>query len=302
MVNDELVLVVDASRQFVEYVSPAVARKALKDGLVTLFRKQPFSVKLPPGVTRCPRPVGRARREAMQSQRTNNFTEFFKEERDVWVKTLISGQVSIEFEVNSGHNIGICIPYTGDPFCLTDRVPFEAIKRSTQLRTLCGPRRSPRTGEVKPPALALLTAEQAYELRAQKASRKGLWLKDHLGNFITDDDGHKVPDVDAVDMLVNTAALPPQVIVTPPDEDMGEKKPLVMRIADVVNPRVMYLCAQVGDHLAENERITADALLIELEAIEQDLKVKDFEYIRNNGFFKTIKAWADERVGAAQGE
>lgn len=241
----------------------------------------------------------------MQVSRTstslNNFTEFFKEERDVWVKSIISGQVSIEFVTSPGNTIGITVPYTGDPICLTDRVPFDAIKGSTSLRTLCNPRRV-RDGEVKPPALTLLTAEQANAHFEQKAARKGLWVKDETGAIATDEAGKPIPDIQAAAMLVNTTIAPARVVVTPPDAsgDM-DKPPLIMRLADTINPRVMYLCAQVDAALAPNERWDADHLLIDLEAIEKDLKNDDLQYIATHGFYKTIKAWAEDRLNAKGG-
>ena len=63
-----------------------------------------------------------------------NFTEYFKEEHDVWVMCLIPGQVAINFEVSPGHQTVFCVPNTGDPYNLTQRFPWDAIKRSTDLR------------------------------------------------------------------------------------------------------------------------------------------------------------------------
>jgi len=243
-----------------------------------------------------------------QQQRTSgliNFTDFFREEKDVWVKSVVPGQVTVEFELSPGNSVGICVPYTGDPICLTDRIPFEAIKRSWQLRTLCGPRRV-RDGEIKPPALMLLTAEQAREHFAVKAQRRGLWVRDEEGQLIKDEAGKPIPDVEAAAQTATTALEQPRVVVRPPDadDDDGDQSPsrLQVRYSEVVQPRVLHLVHQVDDSFPANERMTADVLLTELEAIEPILTKPDLEHIKVKGFYKTIKTWAEERLDLLQQE
>lgn len=234
-----------------------------------------------------------------QTQTIPSFTEFFRKEQDIWVKSIVPGQVSLEFETSPGNKIGICVPYTGDPICLTDRISFDAIKHCNSLRDLCRPRQQ-RNGAVKPPALQLLTTEQANEHFARKAERRGLWVKEPDGSVAKDEAGKPIPDVQAVMMTATQSPDIARTIVSPPDQDDDDKMKLDIKYTGLVTPRVAFLCHQVSDVLPENERMTADALLSELEAVESTLTNVDFEHIQNKVPYRSIKSWASERLATEE--
>lgn len=299
------VLVVDADRQFVEYVSPAVARRALKDGVATVFRKQPFSIQLPPGVTRCPRTFAKARRVRKMSMGINNWSKFFEDEKSIWVKSLVPGQVSLEFKDAMGNITGVVVPYSGDPVNLTDRVSLDQIRTSTDLRTLSRVRRQ-RGGGVKPPAIQVLTEEEALEHFKKKAERKKLYKTDPLGKVLKDGDGNPVLDIEAASTpkvtepatrasagRVDLPESKTQRDAAAADEVSSVRNTPVM-LADAIQPRVMHLCHQVASAENENERPLAADLIEELESIP--MTEDDLNHVLAMGYYKSVKTWAREQL------
>lgn len=309
MIEHETVIVVDANRQHVEMVSPAVARRALKDGFVTVFRKQPFSVQLPPGVDRCPRTFTRAKRAKERGNTVFNktpqlrsFHKFFEENNEVWVKSLVEGQVSLQFESVPGKFQSVLVP-EGDPICLTDRVPTDAVQTSTDLRKLCMPRNTPRG--VKPAALKLLTHEEAEAHFLKKALRKKLFVKDETGQHVLDDDGKPIPDIEAAanpqitaDAVTKAAtrvdSRPSTTIREMQEFDASSVKDKEIKLASSVSPRVTALCNELQAS-PDDERQPADAVLDTLETIVS-LTADDLHHIMANGFYPEVKTWAREQL------
>lgn len=67
-----------------------------------------------------------------------NFTEYFREERDVYVQNKSNTQVSLQFETSPGRIESVLIPRDKKPLNLTQIVPFTAIKASVDLRKKIG--------------------------------------------------------------------------------------------------------------------------------------------------------------------
>lgn len=253
---------------------------------------------------------------AINSSALRNFTEFFKEERDIWVKSLVPGQVSIQFQAGPGSDpIGITVPFSGDPICLTDQVPFEAIKRSTDLRKLCNPRRT-SSGGMKPRALELMTSEQVEAHFATKAQRRGLFVQDAQGNFIVDENGDKVPDIEAASRPKITE--PATTVAASRVEGVGAQKSAAamdahsdvanlgkdgkVMMRDAIHPRVQHLINQIVTAENDAERPDPNDLLDEFEAISGDLTDESLAHIQAMGYFKTIKAWAGGLIEARAAE
>lgn len=205
------VLVVDADRQFVDYVPPAWARRWLKHGHVQVFRKNPFTVMLPPGQRELPRS---ARKKYMNqpnggygqlSQQQRNplghggtgqgvrWLDYFREERDVWVQNTSATQLSLDIEVAPGQTQGLRVPISPDPVCLTDEYPWETLKKSTNFRRMAQ-KRDKRTGQ---PIMRLMTDEDVEAYFAAKAFKIGAVIRDQNGQVVTGADGKAIPDLDA---------------------------------------------------------------------------------------------------------
>lgn len=305
------VRVITSDGTYVGTVSAAVARRALSDNCATVAEDcASYTIRLPPGVNRCP--VTFARFEQNMAT-TPNYIELFKAEQDLWVKSVVPGQVSVQFEDRSGHPIHVLVPYSGDPIKLTDLVPFDAIKASRDLRKLCGVRRA-SDGRTKPPALALLTDSEADEHFRKKALKKKLYLKDASGAVMTDDAGQPIPDIDAAKAPVITepASKPAAAMRIVPDTsrpsgnteqsdiaNLGDK-PVMM--ADEIHPRVLQLCHEIATAENDAQRPLADNIKDEFEALGA-LNESTLQHILAFGYYKSIKTWAQQQLSTtAQSE
>ena len=74
----------------------------------------------------------------VQTKKTTivNWTEYFREEKDIFVQNIANAQISLSFETSPGHIQGFLVPHTRDPFNLTQHIPFEAIKKSADFRRM----------------------------------------------------------------------------------------------------------------------------------------------------------------------
>lgn len=229
-----------------------------------------------------------------------NFTEAFKEERDVYVQNLANAQVSCEFPLGEGRSEGFTFPHSRDPINLTQHIPFGAIKSSMDFRKMLSRR---------PPALQLLTQEEYEAFYAKRAKSRGL----------VDTSGE--PDVDAAidaaeekrrrtadrNMREPISGDQPKPIHDVAEKGtgpggaarFGERQRAVhndiVSEDELINPRVLHLCNQVKSELEEEERMPAQELLEALQDIP-NLSMDDYEHIRAHAYYKTVKKWAKNEM------
>jgi len=229
-----------------------------------------------------------------------NFTEFFKEERDIYVQNLANAQVSCEFPIAPNRNEGFLFANNRDPVNLTQFIPFDAIKASMDFRKMLSRR---------PPALQLLTEEEYKAYFAGKAKRSNM-----LNN-----DGE--PDVDAAidaseekrrrtsdrNYREPVAASSPEPIHEVVEKGtgpggaarFGERNRVahndVVGEDEVINPRVLHFCNQVKAEIEESERMPAAELLESLQDIP-NLTLDDYEHIRAHSYYKSVKKWAQKQA------
>ena len=173
------VLVVDAHERFVGYVHWAVARRALKDKRARMFRRNPYAIMLPPGVMRLPsfEVAGDQMHNAntfptaAQPQGVTNWFKFFQEERELWVQNISATQLSMQFEVAPGNYAGVLVPLSPDPLCITNEVPFDAVKKSIDFRKFLNR---------VPAVMRLMTTEQAHQYYAEKARSLNAFIDDPM--------------------------------------------------------------------------------------------------------------------------
>lgn len=237
----------------------------------------------------------------MQISSIPNFTELFSEERDIWIKKLVPGVVSLQFRLPDG-GVDRYRVESNDPECLSNYVPFDAIRNSKDLKMLAGPRRL--NGGVKPPAIRIMTVDEVNQHFAKKAERRGYWAVDADGNVVRDEKGNKVPDV--------TKAMTPQytqtdehvkrtrIEPTPQVEDAGTPvanlgKEGQIRIVDTINPRVQWMLNELNTADSETSKMLADDLIDEFELLEP-LSQETLKHIMTDGHYSTVKRWAQSRL------
>ena len=311
--GEQRVMIVDASRQFVEYVSPAVARRLLKDQRVTMLRKSPCTLQLPPSGVR-PTAFGHAEEEskmAIRSSNMINFTEFFREEKEVWVLNIGGGQVSLEFDTGHGNKVGKCITMTGAPENISDEVPWDAIKNSADFRKLL---------KRRPKVLELMTTEEAFAHMAKTARRKSYMVRNPETGELEPDVGRVAEEAEVrrrgmLEAPIQASARTVDAIhegnqgmfgkprsareldmmergeAGGPGEHSNLGKEGEVKLNEVVNGRILHLCQQVSMELPPEERMQARELLNELEILRPSLHLEDANHIMSFGTWPTVKKW-----------
>ena len=268
--------VLNLENKLLSYTSPAKARILIKNGKALVFNKDPFIIQL----------KGEGDLE-MSSRRTEmkngmlggsiaNFTKYFAEEREVYVQNMGSTQISLQFPVGPGDFAYVIIPRTRKPFNLTQHVPFDAIKRGIDFRKIINRR---------PPILRLIEEEEFIEYYENLATRNNTSFSEELS---------KAQD------LQNTLMEKPKVASDSAQREMEEKleerKEELEKPAEL-HPKVVGLCAQADKEQGTN-RLSAGDFLEEIEAMEDEFQIDDWEFISTKGVYKTVKNYAAKKLDA----
>jgi len=205
-----------------------------------------------------------------------NFTKYFREEHDVYVQNKSNTQVSLMFEMGMGRTESVLIPRNPDPINLTQLVPFSAIKDSPDFRKMINRR---------PPALILLEEEEYLAYYEKKAKSRGTDAQTEM------DEAHQgQAAIQNKQAYTNKDAGPRRTI-----EELTEEQAAAPQSPDdIVTARVIGLCAQVGDDVEKDKRMSANQMLDELRAME--LTRADLEYLMGKGYWKTVKKFAQKEL------
>lgn len=187
---DDDVMVVDSRQQYVGHVHWAVARKALREKRARMWKRSPPAIMLPVGESSLPSFAERKVMETntnypdlnqMRGPSVMNWLKFFQEERDIWVQNISATQLSMQFDIAPGQPAGVLIPIGSHPVCLTQEVPFDAIKKSMDFRKFLNK---------VPSVMRLMTEEQVNQYYADYAKQLGAYATDPMT-------GKPVPNVAA---------------------------------------------------------------------------------------------------------
>lgn len=199
------------------------------------------------------------------------------------------------------------LPYNRNPYNLTSRAPYEALKNSTDIRRLMLRR---------PPAIELLTEEEAMKIFEKNAREQSLWILGEDGEPIVDDNGKKVPDTEAAleealeeqralmlgkvpgqedqplwDPATNKINLGERMTYGPDDVKPAQEQ--VLTEDDIITPKVMGILRQVAHDIPPKEKKPAKQVIAELKLIP-NLSMDDYEYIRAKGHYSSVKNWANK--------
>lgn len=204
-----------------------------------------------------------------------NFTEFFKEERDIYVQNKSDRLISLEFNVEGGGKESHRLARTLDPVNLTQYIPFGAIKNSADLRNL-----SNRV----PPAIVFLTEDEFKAYYKSKAQANDTTLESEIARS---NEKHRA--------VTNRTPVSPAVEQN--DAEMKKSLEPVIDPEEQLTPRIVGLCNKVGADMKKEEMLPARDFIEELEQIESKLTPADLEFIIANGYHKAVKKWAQTRLG-----
>jgi len=239
-----------------------------------------------------------------------NWTEFFKEERDIYVRNLTETNISLMF--GSGPNIFyVTVPMSPDPMNLTSEVSFADIKSSQDFRKIANARQA-KTGRPYVQIMTEAEFRQYYDDRARamrvtaeeaiaRAERaRSEWRDQQRANAETG----VVSNPEPIHRVVEQGSGPGGAT------HMGEKQRVAPTTGfinedELIRDRLRALMFDVRHSVLEEQKHaqgqgrpfdaskvpTAESLLKVLVTM-QDLTEDELEHIRSKGYWPSIKRWA----------
>lgn len=203
-----------------------------------------------------------------------SFTDYFREERDIYVQNISSYNVVVNFDVGNGQSTSYTFIPSRDPINLTMTIPFRAIANSTEFRRMINR---------KPSVLRLITHDQYMAHYEGKAAASGMKTADEAIAAALErvaNRGEPTPET----------PIPEPINSAPATDTNG--RPLSEE--EVINPRVLHLCLQVHPTVPDNQKMSAQDMLNELEVLAGSLKFDDWEYVFSHGYYKSVKNYAKQ--------
>lgn len=263
-----MVMVVDKNNKFLSYTHPAKARKLLNEERAVIFKTNPFIIKL----------MGpKDGRKKMNVQSMISFTDFFKDEKDIYIQNLSNTQVQFQCEIAAGRVKNVIIPRTRKPYNLTQRVSFNAIRESVDFRSLF---------DRNPPVIRIISEEDYMNYYKDLASRNNTSIDAEIAEANN-------LQLGIMDRKINEDAPVPKTIDD--TRSLSETDDGTLPIESQVHPRIASLCAQVSPDVDDDLKMKANDFKDELEIIEDELKSTDFEYLLSHGYYKSIRNWASKK-------
>lgn len=272
MNTEKNIPVLNIDNRFLSYTSPAKARILIKKGRALVFNKNPFMIKMMGDGENDM--VSRSTKVGLAGSLITNFTKYFSQEREVYVQNMGSTQISLSFPDGMGEHAYIIIPRTRKPFNLTQHVPYDSIKRSMDFRKIINR---------KPPLLRLIEEDEFIDYYEKLSERNKSSFEDELG---------KAQDLQ--NSLMNKTVLATDRMQREMEDKLEEKMEELEKPVEM-HPKVIGLCAQ-ADKEQGHQRISAGDFIEELEALELELKVDDYEFVTTRGVYKMVKNFAAKKL------
>lgn len=216
----------------------------------------------------------------------SNWTQWFKEEKDIYIQNISNTIVSMTFQVAPGVTEGFTLQNDRDPINLTDHIPFAAIKASTDFRKLMNRR---------PPVMIVLTQEEYEGYYARRQGETGKSAEDLRVEAI---ERQRKLQNRQMELSSKSLAQKPD----PRDQQSDAPEGPFITEDDIINPRIMHLMKQVAHDVPKDQKMSATELLQELDNLLPELKIDDLEYVRSKGHYKAVKKWAVQQEELLAGE
>lgn len=273
------VRVVDDNGLLLPPILPARARKLVKSNEAFFISNHPPAIRLAHRAEL----LKRWRRIDMKIQ---SFTDYFKEEKDIFVQNISGGVISLLF--GAGHDQEyFSLKPTIDPVVLTNHIPFDKIKKSTDFRKMV---------TAEEPRMRVLTQEEYdkyYDTKQNVVGKKADQLKREA-------EVERSKFQSRTEKISDKAPDPIHTVVSD-GQHLGERKivsPLeIAPEGEIVNPRILGICQKVSKQIPQAEWPAAGALLQELKIVAEtnELTIDDYEHIRARVGYKTVKKWAQQQ-------
>jgi hypothetical protein len=268
MTKEKIVTVLDPSNCFQSCTSPAKARKLLKAGKASVFNANPFTIKMK-GDGELSMPKKTLKKPSFLGSYQTNWTNFFAQDKDVYVQNLGSTNIQLEFRGPNG-NIYVLIPKTRKPLNLTQHVPFDMLASNPDFRKVINR---------NPPILRLMTEEEFIQYYEDIATQYGTSVEEEIRK-----------GQDLQDALMNRRRPANVELQAEMDRKIEEKEAKLLKVEEP-NARTVGLCAQ-ADKENGAARLSEREFLEELEMLTGTLTVNDWEFVASKGVYKGVKKFA----------
>lgn len=266
MANANSIPVLDSTNKVISKTTSAKARILIKKNKASIFSKDPFMIKL----------LDSNQKESVMFKGFFDFSEYFKEEKSIYVQNVSNTLVSMEFKTAGGTISSITIPNTPKPFCITDYVSFDQLKASFDLRRLVN--REPR-------ALRLMSKEEYVKYYECMAEMNETSLEEEL-------DKARIAHAGIVDRNKLYPTSPKDKTPTKTTSPVPVEK---VEVEEQPSPQVVGLCARVSNEVDEDERMGESDFLERLMSLPE-LREVDLDYLQGHGNYKKVKTWAAKKL------
>jgi len=263
--NIKIVSVLDVNNRHISFTSSARARILVKKGKAFIFGVEPYIIKL----NGKQRVKDRKVKEMQRKEKSiKNFTEYFRDERDVYVQNKTNTQISLEFGMTPNIS-SVTIPKTKKPFNLSQHVPFKDLKNSVNLRKMLNRR---------PPVMDLME-EKEY-----------IGFYEDLAKENNTDIDEEINRANEEQMRLMNRQF--QMEDAKREDEKAEAEAEDIEIPPQPKPFIVGLCV-------DNTK-TASEILDDLKMMEDELTVADLEYLQNKIELKTVKKWVVKKISSLQ--
>jgi len=260
--------VLDVDNRHISFTHPAKARILVKQGKALVFNTNPFTIRL----------KGEKRVRKMDMlQAVKNFTNYFKEERDVYVLNMSNTQIALQFG-KAPDIYPIIIPESQKPYNLTQFVPFEELKKSMDLRKMLNRH---------PPIMDLLNEDEYNNFYEKLASDKGTTV-----------DVEILEAYEEQRLLLSRSKQVDSGRKLSKDVDKDAEKEVV-EVQEMIYPPITGLCMRQGED-AGSDMLPEDEFVRKLEGMAHNLKRVDYEYLQSHLIYQKAKDWVLKQLAHVQ--
>ena len=310
----EVVHVIDLGGIILAPTKAATAVSLIRDGKARFIKHQPPTIRLMRIVRDTP-----GRRATMESNliksdksryldgqgRIVNWTEFFREERDIYVRNMTSTNISITFG-RGPETRYVSLPMSPDPINLTAEVSFEELKYAEDFRKICNAK--DKKGR---PYLDVMTEEEYRQYFDEKAKR----TKTSYEEAVLRAEQARANYKQRVQEEINSVTAPAgpnasQTVVGGPS--------MPVQTDDAIRDRVRVIMHQLEQDITEEKnraagsgtpfdasKIRQAAEILQELATMRDWSREELEFIRDKCYWPSIKRWVSvelQKINSAPSE